>query len=248
MYVYEVTPEERALERERLILEHLPLVTLLARRIHERLPPNVTLDDLISVGTIGLIAAIDSFDPSLGVKIKTYADYKIRGAILDSIRNLDWASRKRRKKAKRIEAAIASAQQKLQRTPVEEEIATEMGMTLDEYNALLIEVQGLNLESLEQVSHEGGPELISLIPDGEEAMPSHVVERAELERLIASGIEQIPEQERVVLGLYYNEELTLREIAQVMDTNISRVSHLKAQAVLRLRTMIQTRWPRTRGK
>lgn len=249
MLAYEVDQDTRARERERLILEHLPLVSLLARRIYERMPPNICLDDLVSVGTIGLIAAIDSFDPTMGVKIKTYADYKIRGAILDSIRSLDWVSRKRRHKAKQIEAAMLAAQQKLQRVPNKEEIAAEMGMTLDEYHARLVEVQGLNLESLEQIpGRDGGPELITMIADDGESLPSKVVERAELENLLADGIREIPEPERTVLSLYYDEELTLREIGDVMNMTISRVSHLKSQAVLRLRAFVGVKWPRTRGR
>ncbi len=249
MIAYDVDQEERAQERERLILEHLPLVAMLARRIHERLPPNVSLDDLISVGTIGLISAIDSFDPTMGVKVKTYADYKIRGAILDSIRSLDWVSRKRRKKAKRIEAAILSAQRKVQRTPTKDEIAAELGLTLDEYHELLLQVQGLNLESLEQTpGPDGGTPLINHIADGEESLPSHALERAELQRVLAQGIQEVPEKERMVLSLFYKEGLTLREIAHVMDISISRASHLKTQAVLRLRVHVQSRWPRTRGR
>src|SRR5215813_5774868 len=110
-------------ERERLILEHLPQVRLIARRIQERLPESVSLEDLISTGVIGLISAIDNFDPGHNVKLKTYAEYKIRGAILDSLRGLDWAPRQKRRKAKQIESAIAAAEQKLQRAPGEEEIA-----------------------------------------------------------------------------------------------------------------------------
>src|SRR3954453_20787040 len=113
-------------ERERLIMEHLPQVRLIARRIHERLPESISLDDLVSTGIIGLISAIDRFDSSHNVKLKTYAEYKIRGAILDSLRGLDWAPRQQRKRAKQIEAAIGQLQQKLQRTPTEEEIAAEL--------------------------------------------------------------------------------------------------------------------------
>src|ERR1700756_2670417 len=120
-------------ERERLILEHLPQVRLIARRIHERLPESVNLDDLISTGTIGLIAAIDRFDPTHNVKLKTYAEYTIRGAILDSLRGLDWAPRQQRKRTKQIEAAIAQAEQKLHRQPTEEEIAKQLGVSIEEY-------------------------------------------------------------------------------------------------------------------
>src|SRR5579871_4762528 len=137
------TQESKAEERERLILEHLPQVKLIARRIHERLPESVSLEDLISTGTIGLIAAIDRFDPSHNVKLKTYAEYKIRGAILDSLRGLDWAPRQQRKRCKQIETAIAAVEQRLHRMPAEEEIAAELKLTLEEYHEWLVDVRGV---------------------------------------------------------------------------------------------------------
>src|ERR1700674_913623 len=130
-------------------MEHLPQVRLIARRIHERLRESVNLEDLISTGTLGLIAAIDRFDPDQNVKLKTYAEYKIRGAILDSLRGLDWAPRQHRKRSKQIEAAIAVVEQRLHRTPTEEEIAAHLGVGIEEYHGWLVEIQGLNLGSLE---------------------------------------------------------------------------------------------------
>src|SRR5690348_10817264 len=126
-------PQTTAENRERLILEHLPQVRLIARRIHDRLPVSVGLEDLVSTGVLGLIAAIDKYDPKHDVKLKTYAEYKIRGAILDSLRGLDWAPRQKRKQAKRIEAAISAAEQRLRRTPSEAEVATELGISIAEY-------------------------------------------------------------------------------------------------------------------
>src|SRR5690348_6004886 len=138
--------EER---REELILEHLPQVRLIARRIQERLPESISLDDLISTGVLGLISAIDNFDPAHNVKLKTYAEYKIRGAILDSLRGLDWAPRQKRRKAKQIEAAISTAEQRLQRAPVEEEIAEQLNLPVDEYRGWLVEIRGLNFGNVE---------------------------------------------------------------------------------------------------
>src|SRR5712691_8533096 len=140
---------DHAEERERLILEHLPQVRLIARRIHERLPESVNLEDLISTGTLGLIAAIDRFDPGQNVKLKTYAEYKIRGAILDSLRGLDWAPRQKRKMAKQIESAISAAEQRFHRAPTEEEIAQQLKLTLEQYHEWLVEIRGLNIASLE---------------------------------------------------------------------------------------------------
>lgn len=234
-------------ERERLILEHLPQVRLIARRIQERLPENITLEDLVSTGVIGLISAIDNFDPSHNVKLKTYAEYKIRGAILDSLRGLDWAPRQKRRRAKQIEAAIAAAEQRLQRAPLEEEIAGQLGIPLEEYRQWLVEIRGLNIASLEYAGQEQGRDLLHQVPDPQENLPSTLLEQSELQRLVAEGIDQIPAIERTVLAMYYQEELTLREIAQVVKLHESRISQLKSQAILRLRARLAAQWPTSRG-
>jgi RNA polymerase sigma factor for flagellar operon FliA len=247
MYSYaasEMIPED---DRERLILEHLPQVRLIARRIQERLPDNISLDDLVSTGVIGLISAIDNFDPSHNVKLKTYAEYKIRGAILDSLRGLDWAPRQKRRRAKQIEAAIAIAEQRLQRSPTEDEIAGQLGISIDEYHEWLVEIRGLNIASLECAGYDQGKDLLHYIADGKDNLPSTLLERSELERLLANQIDQIPEIERTVLSLYYHEELTLREIAQIVNLHESRISQLKSQAILRLRNHLAEQWPAPRG-
>jgi RNA polymerase sigma factor for flagellar operon FliA len=163
------TPHLTAEVREQLILEHLPQVKLIARRIHERLPGSVSLDDLISTGVIGLIAAIDRYDATHDVKLKTYAEYKIRGAILDSLRGLDWAPRQQRRRAKLIESAIASLEQRYQRTPTEEEIAAHLGLSVAEYQNWLSEVRGLTLGSLENAgTEEEGCDLLRYLADKDE--------------------------------------------------------------------------------
>src|SRR5450759_119956 len=200
MHPYQVA-ESNAEERERLIMEHLPQVRLIARRIHERLPDSISLYDLVSTGTIGLISAIDRFDSSHNVKLKTYAEYKIRGAILDSLRGLDWAPRQQRKRTKQIEAAIVVIEQKVQRQPTEEEIAAELKVTMEEYHGWLVDIRGVNLGSLEySAGDEDGRDLLQYISDDEELWPSRVVERSELQRLIASAIERIPRLERTVIS------------------------------------------------
>ena len=236
------------LERERLILENLQQVQLIARRIHERLPESVCLEDLVSTGIVGLISAIDNFDPRHNVKLKTYAEYKIRGAILDSLRGLDWAPRQQRKKSKQIESAIAVLEQKLHRTPGEEEIAGELGIPMKEYHEWLVETRGLNLGSLEAPSSEDEPQgLLRFIADSSESWPSSLMERRELEELLAQGIERMPAMERTVLSLYYKEELTLREIARIVNLHESRISQIKTQAILRLRSFLQRHWPMERA-
>jgi RNA polymerase sigma factor for flagellar operon FliA len=239
---------QAAEERERLILEHLPQVRLIARRIHERLPESVNLDDLVSTGTLGLIAAIDRFDPGHNVKLKTYAEYKIRGAILDSLRGLDWAPRQQRKRSKMIEAAISAAEQCLHRAPSEEEIATGLHLTLEEYHEWLVDIRGVNLGSLEVPSpDEENRSLLKYISHDEENWPSRLLERSELQRLLADAIDKMPRTERTVITLYYHEELTLREISKVVNLHESRVSQLKSQAILRLRSYVEKRWPMERG-
>jgi RNA polymerase sigma factor for flagellar operon FliA len=241
-------PETSAKTREQLILDHLPQVKLIARRIHERLPVSVSLDDLISTGVLGLIAAIDRYDASHDVKLKTYAEYKIRGAILDSLRGLDWAPRQQRKRAKQIEAAIANLEQLHQRTPTEEEIAAFLRLSVADYQEWLSDIRGLTLGSLENAGTEDeGCDLLRYLADTDEQWPSQIVERAELERLLAQAIEKMPALEKTVLSLYYYEEMTLREIARIVDLHESRISQLKSQAILRLRTYMQKRWPQQRS-
>ena len=242
---------QSAEEREQLILEHLPQVRLIARRIHDRLPESVSLDDLISTGIVGLISAIDRFDASHNVKLKTYAEYKIRGAILDSLRGLDWAPRQQRKRAKQIEAAIAQAEQRLHRTPTEDEIATQLGLSIEEYHEWLVDVRGLNLGSLETSAPEddsnNSRDLLKYISDDEESWPSRLLERSELQKLLAEAITKMPDIEKTVLSLYYHEELTLREISKIVQLHESRISQLKSQAILRLRSYMEKRWPNPRG-
>ncbi len=234
--------------REQLILEHLPQVKLIARRIHERLPVSVSLDDLISTGVIGLIAAIDRYDASHDVKLKTYAEYKIRGAILDSLRGLDWAPRQQRKRAKQIEAAINALEQEHHRTPNEEEIAAYLGLAVSDYQDWLTEIRGLTLGSLENAgTEEEGCDLLRYLADSNDQWPSQIVERAALERLLAEAIEKMPALERTVLSLYYYEEMTLREIAKIVELHESRISQLKSQAILRLRSYMQKRWPQQKS-
>jgi RNA polymerase sigma factor FliA len=231
--------------RERLILEHLVQVKLIAKRIHERLPVSVSLDDLISAGILGLIAAIDRYDSSHDVKLRTYAEYKIRGAILDSLRGLDWAPRQQRKRIKLIETAITALEQQHQRVPTEEEIAAHLHLSVAEYQGWLSEAHGLTLGSLENAGgEEDGYDLLRYLASTDEEWPSKIVERSELEDLLSKAIQKIPHVERTILNLYYHEELTLREIATVVGLHESRISQLKSQAILRLRSLMAKQLPR----
>lgn len=235
-------------ERDRLIIEHLPQVRLIARKIHERLPDTIALDDLLSAGVIGLIQAIDNFDPRQNVKLRTYAEFRIRGAILDSLRETDWAPRMKRRQARDMEAAVARAEQRLRRTPEEAEIAAELGIPVTEYRQRLTEIAALDIGELEYLREDSEtPLLIRYVAARDEESPAMQLERAELERLIAGAIDSIPKIERTVLSLYFYEELTLKEIGEVVDLHFSRVSQIKSQAILRLRNAISKRWPGVRG-
>ncbi len=237
---------ERDLEREKLILDHLQQVKLIASRIHDKLPESVMLDDLVSAGVLGLIEAVDKFDASLNVKLKTYAEHKIRGAILDSLRSLDWAPRNKRRKAKLIEAAISAAEKTLKRTAVEEEVAQQLGVSLEQYHQWLVEVRGINLAPLEQRgSADGeGTDLLRFVYDTDDEWPSQLFERSELERLVALTIERLPEIERTIITLYYHKEMTLRQIARIVSLHETRVSQLKSQAILRMRATLRAKWPK----
>ncbi|MCC7496853.1 MAG: FliA/WhiG family RNA polymerase sigma factor [Bryobacterales bacterium] len=237
-------------EREALIVEHLGKVRAIAHRIREHLPPHVTLEDLISVGIIGLIQAVDNFDPQLNVKFRTYAEYKIRGAILDSLRGMDWAPRLQRRKAKAIEAAVASAQQRLLRAPTEEEIAAELNIPLQTYWEWLADVQRLSLGSLEAAVSSSGStvNLLEYIADDEQKQPLQILERNQLADLLTELIERLPPHEQTVLGLYYQDDLAPREIAHIMSIKAARVCQLRTQAVLRLRAHLDRRLSKKPGK
>lgn len=234
-------------EREQLILDHLPQVTWIATRIQEKLPRSVELDDLVSAGVVGLLAAVDNFDPSHNASLKTYAEYKIRGAILDSIRGLDGIPTHKRKRLKLVQQAIARAEQRLQRAPAEDEIAGELNLSLAEYQQWMQELQGVSLGSLDVIEDGEEVSLLKFIAGDEEESPARILERSELERVVANGISKMPENERTVLSLYYHEEMNLREIAEAMSLHVTRISQLRAQGILRLRSYLEHKWPSDRG-
>jgi RNA polymerase sigma factor for flagellar operon FliA len=237
-------PELLADSREALILEHLPQVRWIATRIHEKLPDNTCLEDLISIGIIGLINAIDNFEPKFNVKLKTYAEYKIRGAILDSLRGMDGIAPHKRKKLKQVQAAMEALEQRLQRSPLEEEIAAELGIGHKEYQDWLVELRGISIGSLDAPANDDDARsLLHYLADPEDTSPVRLLERAELEALIQAGLDKMPRMERMVLDLYYREEQNLREIAPILGLHITRISQIKAQAILRLRNYIERRWP-----
>lgn len=234
-------------EQERLLLEHLPIVRFLARRIHERLPQHVDLEDLISAGIIGLMDAFSKFDPHKMVQFRSYAQFRIRGAILDSLRTLDWSPRDLRRKGRAAEEAVRVLTARLGRSPGEMEVAAEMGLSLDDYQTLLGDLKGLEIGTL-HVEHneDSGEEELAYVPGRSEDDPLFVCLRGELKAKLTDGIERLPERERLVMTLYYYEEMTMREIGDALGVVESRVSQIHASAVLHLRAGLKELARRTR--
>jgi RNA polymerase sigma factor for flagellar operon FliA len=230
-----------AAERDRMLIEHLPTVRYLARRIHERLPQHVELDDLVSAGVVGLIDAFSKFDHGKKVQFKSYAQFRIRGAILDSLRTLDWSPRELRRKGRAVEEAIRATTQRLGRAPSETEISTEMGLQLGEYQTLLGELKGLEIGSLHmERSEDSGDEELSYVPGPVEDDPLFRCLKGEMKQRLADAIEELPEKERMVLTLYYFEELTMKEIGLTLGVVESRVSQIHSSAVVRLRSALRS--------
>jgi RNA polymerase sigma factor FliA len=226
-------------ERDALLMEHLPTVRYLARRIHERLPQHVELDDLVSAGVVGLIDAFSKFDHRKKVQFKSYAQFRIRGAILDSLRTLDWSPRELRRKGRAVEEAIRTVTQRVGRAPSEQEIAKELELTLTEYQTLLGDLKGLEIGSLHmERSEDSGDEELAYIPGAPEEDPLFRCLKGEMKQRLADAIDDLPEKERMVLTLYYYEELTMKEIGLTLGVVESRVSQIHSSAVLRLRVAL----------
>lgn len=229
-------------ERERLILEHLPQVQWIAGCLHERLPGGVELDDLVSAGLLGLISAIDHYDASHNASLRTYAEHKIRGAILDSIRGLDGVPPHKRKRLRMIQENTHALKQRLMREPSAEEIAGELEISIAEYRQWLDELKGVSLGSLDSVASESADVgLVRYLADGRDEPVDVTIERDQLRALLKEGIAAMPMSEQTVLDLYYTRELTLAEIGRVMDLHTSRICQIKTQALVRLRTWMEKR-------
>ncbi len=225
-------------ERDRILLEQLPQVKYLARRIHERLPRHVPFEDLVHAGVLGLIDALNKFDSSKHVQFGSYAKFRIRGAILDSLREMDWGPRELRRKARKVEEAHRKLSLELSRAPTENEVAAELGMTLQDLQHLLGELDSLEVGSLRIESPWDGKEedLCDYLPNAPEDTPFFRCLRTEMKELLARVIGELPEKEQQVLSLYYFEELTMKEVGAVLGIGESRVSQIHSLAVVRLRS------------
>jgi RNA polymerase sigma factor for flagellar operon FliA len=227
-------------EQEQVLLEHLPMVRFLARRIHERLPQHVDIEDLVSAGVVGLMDAFSKFNPAKRVQFRSYAQFRIRGAILDSLRTLDWSPRELRRKGRAVESAIQVLTARLGHAPNEAEVAAEIGQELEEYQQLLGDLKGLEIGTLHIERNEGsGEEELAYVPGRPEEDPLFCCLRKELEERLAESIQNLPDRERLVMSLYYYEEMTMREIGLALGVVESRVSQVHASAVAHLRAALR---------
>ena len=241
---YDQTSE--AEQRERILLEQLPQVRYIARRIHERLPQHVPFDDLVHAGVLGLIDALQKYDCRKEVQFKSYAKHRIRGAILDSLREMDWSPRDLRRKARMLDEVHQRLGTELGRAATEQEIAEDLHLSLEELHRLLNELGGLDLGSLQQESFEDGKEtdLAESLPANPDDNPFQACLDGEMKALLAQAISELPEKERQVLALYYYEELTMKEVGAVLGVGESRVSQIHTMAVSRLRARMQQKSPK----
>jgi RNA polymerase sigma factor for flagellar operon FliA len=226
--------------RERLILHYSPLVKYVAGRVGAGLPPNIEQADLVSYGIFGLIDAIEKFDISRAIKFETYAISRIKGAIIDELRAIDWIPRSVRYKAREVEKAYAALEARLHRTPTESEVAGELGIPLDDLHAIFSQVSFVNVIALDELLNVGGERgdklsLVDTLEDTKAEDPVAAFESEETKYLLARAINTLPEREKIVVTLYYYEGLTLAEIGQVLGVTESRICQMHTKAVLQLR-------------
>lgn len=228
-------------QKEELIKEYAPLIKFVAQKIAVRLPPNIELDDLISAGSIGLMDAIDKWDPTRDNKFKTYAEFRIRGSILDELRAQDWIPRSVRDKSKALDRTIAALENELGRYPTEEEISAKLNMPMQEFHDLVNQVRPVSLLSIDDqptFSDSDKKSIANLLEGAKSGNPFNQLNVKVVKDVVAKAIEELPERQRLVLSLYYFEDLNLKEIGQVLRVTESRVSQLHAQAVTRLRAKL----------
>ncbi len=231
-------------ERERLILEHVGLVKYIVGRVAVRLPESVDREDLESAGLVGLIKAADRYEPGRGVKFSTYASSVIRGEVMELLRSRDWAPRSVRRRYRELEQAVGELQRQLGRQPTDEEICRRLRLSRSEYQELLSLTSSMAISSIEElmegeetVQTDASARPIEPTRHGED--PADVIDREALHEMLAEAIDDLPERDRIVIGLYYQDDLTLREIGEVLDVTESRVCQIHTQAITRLRTSVK---------
>jgi len=228
--------------RETLIKQYAPLVKYVAGKVAVGMPHNVEFDDLVGYGVFGLLDAIEKFDPDKHVKFKTYAVTRIRGAIFDELRSIDWVPRSVRQKTREIEETVRRLEASLGRAATDEEVAEALGMTTKEFEKIMLKISGTSILSLNDIWYTGEDNDKVSIADSIESPqslnPDIIVEKDEIKRVIVQSIQELPDKEKTVLVLYYYEDLTLKEIGQVLEVTESRVSQLHTKAILRLRAKL----------
>ena len=236
--------EHESTARDELILNYSPLVKYVAGRLASSLPQTVDTADLISYGIFGLIDAIEKFDPGRAIKFETYAISRIKGAIIDELRAMDWVPRSVRSRAREIEGAYVKLENSLRRVPTDQEVADHMGISLKEFQDILAKLSYTSVVSFEELwvggERDEGQNAIGSIKDDTAEDPVAIFESAEIKDILAGAIDRLPERERTVIALYYYEGLTLKEIGQVLGVTESRVSQLHTKAVLRLRAKLHS--------
>jgi RNA polymerase sigma factor for flagellar operon FliA len=228
-------------EKDKLVLEYAPLIKFIAQKIAVRLPSNIELDDLISSGVIGLMDAIDKYDPTRDNKFKTYAEFRIRGAILDELRAQDWVPRSIRDKAKLLDKTMANLEADLGRIPTDEEVAKTLDVSIEEFHELLNQVRPVSLLSIDEsqtFSNVDKKSILNILEGCKLNNPFNQLNIKSVKDIVTQAIEELPERQRLVLSLYYYEDLNLKEIGKVLRVTESRVSQLHAQAVSRLRNKL----------
>lgn len=230
-------------EKERLIIEYSPLVKYIAYRIAVRLPPHIEIDDLISAGTIGLIDAVEKYDPSRGIKFKTYSEFRIRGAILDELRSQDWVPRSVRQRANTIGNVYLELEQKIGRPATDEEMATALNLNINDFYETLKEAVGISLLSLEGLggtNRQGERRnILECLSGGADDDPQDSARYREIKNIIAKSIDRLSQNEQLLISLYYHEELTMKEIGEILNVTESRVSQIHTKAVLKLRAKLR---------
>ena len=237
------TGKMSAATRDRLIMEHSPLIKYIVNRIAQRLPSHVDLDDLMNTGVIGLMDAIEKYDPEKNCKFKTYAEFRIKGAILDQLRSLDWVPRSVRQKSRRLEAAYNQTEQKLGRAASDEEVADVLGVEIKKFHEMLNQVRGISLVNLDEVRNASDLEkknLIDVVEDTNGEDPFGTLNIDEMKKIVAEAIGNLPEKERLVVSLYYYDELNMKEIGKILDITESRVCQIHTKAVIRLRSKLKS--------
>jgi RNA polymerase sigma factor for flagellar operon FliA len=231
--------------KEQIVLEHTPLIRYIVNRIAVRLPSHIDLDDLHNTGVIGLMDAIEKYDPEKNCKFKTYAEFRIKGAILDQLRSLDWVPRSVRQKSRRLERAYGEVEQRLGRSASEDEVADSLGLQIDKFHELLNQVRGISLVNLEEIrgTNADGDRTgtySDVIEDVHSENPFASFKLSEMKQVIATTIATLPEKERLVVSLYYYEDLNMKEIGGILGITESRVCQIHTKAVLRLRTKLKS--------